>query len=311
MIESTDTFLYKCRLFMVGLLMIGSVFLLAFFLSAIFGSTVQASDNSSSNNNVSSSSYEDSPNVVTSGVFTAADNFNKTTTTIQKNLNHNFSSVTNSISSATAQSGKLVANSGKFAVGVVGGGANIIAKGVGGGASFLAQGVAGSVPVIKDSDYILANDEMVKVAAKSASNKKTLSTSKANAIASWPIHGEITEEFGVPHWPYQPIHTGIDISDATAPGTTPIHPFKPGRVIEVIHSYSGFGNHVIIDNGGGITSLYGHMNSTAVKVGQQVTKSTILGYEGTTGASTGVHVHFEVRLNGTPVNPHNYVSGHP
>jgi murein DD-endopeptidase MepM/ murein hydrolase activator NlpD len=111
--------------------------------------------------------------------------------------------------------------------------------------------------------------------------------------------------------PYQPTHTGIDISDGWRSGVTPIHPFKPGRVIQVIHSNAGFGNHVIIDHGGGLTSLYGHMYSTSAQVGQQVDSSSILGYEGTTGASSGPHVHFEIRLNGQPVNPHNYVSGQP
>jgi murein DD-endopeptidase MepM/ murein hydrolase activator NlpD len=82
-------------------------------------------------------------------------------------------------------------------------------------------------------------------------------------------------------------------------------------VIVVIRSNSGFGNHVIVDHGNGLTSLYGHMYATAVQVGQVVDKNTVLGYEGTTGASTGVHVHFEIDLNSQPVNPHLYVTGHP
>ena len=127
----------------------------------------------------------------------------------------------------------------------------------------------------------------------------------------WPIHGVITTEFGVPHWPFQPTHTGIDISDGKASGITPIHAFKPGVVKEVIHSSAGFGNHVIIDHGGGLTSLYGHMYSTAVKVGQKVDQKTVLGLEGTTGASTGPHVHFEIHVNGVPVDPHKYVDGRP
>lgn len=135
--------------------------------------------------------------------------------------------------------------------------------------------------------------------------------SSADSTAVWPIHGAVTTLFGVPHWPYQPTHTGIDISDGRPAGVTPIRPFKPGRVIDVIQSSVGFGNHVIIDHGNGVTSLYGHMASTSVQIGQAVDKSTVLGFEGSTGASTGTHLHFEVRVNGQPTDPHQFVSGQP
>jgi murein DD-endopeptidase MepM/ murein hydrolase activator NlpD len=129
--------------------------------------------------------------------------------------------------------------------------------------------------------------------------------------ASWPIHGEITTYFGVEHWPYQPTHTGIDISDGWISGVTPVHPYRPGKVIEVYREYTGLGHHVVIDHGGGITSVYGHMSSILVNPGQDVDKNTVLGMEGSTGASTGTHVHFEIRVNGTPVNPLDYVPGRP
>ena len=103
----------------------------------------------------------------------------------------------------------------------------------------------------------------------------------------------------------------MDISDGQPEGVTPIHPFEPGTVLEVVHSNYGFGNHVIVSHGNGITSLYGHMYASAVQVGDRVNKNSILGYEGTTGASTGVHVHFEIDFNGQPVDPRKYVSGQP
>ncbi len=133
----------------------------------------------------------------------------------------------------------------------------------------------------------------------------------ANPEAVWPIHGEITTTFGVPHWPYQPTHTGLDISDGKAAGITPIKAFKPGKVVETVHSYSGFGNYVIVDHGAGLTSLYGHLFSISVQSGQIVDTATTLGLEGSTGASTGTHLHFEIRVNGQPVNPLQYVSGRP
>lgn len=127
----------------------------------------------------------------------------------------------------------------------------------------------------------------------------------------WPIHGAVTTAFGVPEPPFQPIHTGVDISDGTYPGTTPIHAFKPGRVLNVIHSPYGLGNHVILDHGNGLTSVYGHMSSTSVIIGQTVDQNTVLGYEGSTGASTGTHLHFEVRQDGVAMNPFNYIAGQP
>jgi murein DD-endopeptidase MepM/ murein hydrolase activator NlpD len=127
----------------------------------------------------------------------------------------------------------------------------------------------------------------------------------------WPIHGAVTTAFGVPEPPFQPIHTGVDISDGTYPGTTPIHAFKPGRVLNIIHSPYGLGNHVILDHGNGLTSVYGHMSSTSVVVGQTVDQNTILGYEGSTGASTGTHLHFEIRQDGVAMNPFNYIAGQP
>ncbi len=127
----------------------------------------------------------------------------------------------------------------------------------------------------------------------------------------WPMHGAITTLFGVPEPPYQPIHTGIDISDGKPSGVTPIHPYKQGKVIKVVHSSRALGNHVIVDHGNGITSVYGHMYSIAVTVGQLVDITTKLGTEGSTGVSTGTHLHFEIRLNDSPVNPMNYIDGRP
>lgn len=131
--------------------------------------------------------------------------------------------------------------------------------------------------------------------------------------ALWPLHGDVTTLFGVPHWPFQPTHTGLDISSGRASGVMPIHPYKPGTVLATIpaSSGSGLGNHVIVDHGGGLTTVYAHLASITVTTEQQVDHSTILGYEGATGAVTGTHLHFEVRLNGQPVNPQDYIAGRP
>lgn len=135
-------------------------------------------------------------------------------------------------------------------------------------------------------------------------------STEAQAI-TWPIHGNVTTLFGVPHWPFQPTHTGMDISSGKRSGATPIVPYKAGRVIQTVRSNSGLGNHVIVDHGEGITSVYAHLYSITAKIGQEVNTTDILGYEGSTGTSTGTHLHFEIRVNNQPVNPQTYFDSRP
>lgn len=127
----------------------------------------------------------------------------------------------------------------------------------------------------------------------------------------WPMHGKITTEFGANDEPFQASHTGIDISSTKPAGVIPVAAFRAGTVVQVIHSSISYGNHVVIDHGGGLTSLYGHLHDTTVTVGQHVNAGDILGHEGSTGASTGPHVHFETDLNGVPVSPRQFLAGNP
>lgn len=125
-----------------------------------------------------------------------------------------------------------------------------------------------------------------------------------------PIQGRITSPFG---WRTHPIfnsksfHSGVDIG---GPNLGAIRASNSGKVI-YSGWYGGYGKVVIVEhgivNGKPITTLYAHMNSTAVAKGQRVSKGQVLGYEGTTGYSTGPHCHFEVRVNGQPNNPLNYI----
>jgi murein DD-endopeptidase MepM/ murein hydrolase activator NlpD len=161
---------------------------------------------------------------------------------------------------------------------------------------------ADDVPIIDPNDPALA-------AAKKALPAVS-STSQAPQEAQWPIHGAITTYFGEKGPHYHPTHTGIDISDGQRSGVTPVRPFRSGKVI-VAERSGGLGNHVIIDHGSGITSVYGHMYSIAVKVGQDVDTTTELGREGTTGVSTGPHVHFEIRVNGQATDPRGFIAGTP
>ncbi len=99
------------------------------------------------------------------------------------------------------------------------------------------------------------------------------------------------------------MHTGIDF---TAPKGTPIQATGAGKVIKVQHSGTGYGKHVIIDHGHGYRTLYGHMSSVDVKVGEQVKRGQRIGLVGSTGTSTAPHCHYEVHLHGKKVNPIHY-----
>ncbi|MBQ8604101.1 MAG: peptidoglycan DD-metalloendopeptidase family protein [Oscillospiraceae bacterium] len=100
-------------------------------------------------------------------------------------------------------------------------------------------------------------------------------------------------------------HIGIDIS--TGSGTwiynKPIVASNSGTVIKAVNGIYGYGRYIIIDHGGNNFTLYGHCNSLAVNVGDYVTQGQTIAYVGSTGNSTGPHLHFEIRLNGTPVDP--------
>ena len=135
----------------------------------------------------------------------------------------------------------------------------------------------------------------------------------------WPMDGVITQGFGCtsypfeiydPNCPQKHFHTGIDIAAAYG---TPVHAADGG----IVHDYSmgctyggglcGFGLYVVIVHAGGFISLYGHLSGYAVADGMQVSQDTVIGYEGSTGNSTGPHLHFEIDLGGTPVDPLAYL----
>lgn len=101
------------------------------------------------------------------------------------------------------------------------------------------------------------------------------------------------------------LHAGIDI--AAAPGT-PIGAAAAG-IITRAGWFDGYGNCVDVDHGGGYMTRYGHMLKVLVRVSQQVTQGATLGLEGMTGDATGPHLHFEIRINGNPVNPIPYLDG--
>ncbi len=123
---------------------------------------------------------------------------------------------------------------------------------------------------------------------------------------SMPINAPITSPFGMRGHPIfggRRFHSGIDLAGRNH---TPIKASDSGCVLKT-GWYGGYGKVVIISHGNSRSTLYAHMAQTAVSPGQNVKKGEVIGYEGSTGFSTGPHVHFEVRIDGKPKNPLNYV----
>jgi murein DD-endopeptidase MepM/ murein hydrolase activator NlpD len=117
----------------------------------------------------------------------------------------------------------------------------------------------------------------------------------------WPVLGPVTSPFG---WRWGRMHEGIDIA---AGAGTPIRAAAAGAVIYA-GWLGGYGNLVVIDHGGGVATAYGHQSSIAVGGGAYVAQGQVIGYVGSTGHSTGPHLHFEVRVNGVPQDPLGYLS---
>lgn len=120
----------------------------------------------------------------------------------------------------------------------------------------------------------------------------------------WPLSGfRITTYFGG-RGAFQRYHTGIDLA---VPHGTPIVAAKSGQVQVAGWSSFGYGFHVVLDHGGGLETLYAHMSRIAVRAGEWVEAGEVIGYVGSTGWSTGPHLHFEVRVNGVARNPLAYL----
>lgn len=122
----------------------------------------------------------------------------------------------------------------------------------------------------------------------------------SGAGLAWPLRGSVTSPFG-PRWGR--LHAGIDIS---GPSGTPIRAAKAGKVV-FAGSMSGYGNCVIIDHGGGLTTVYAHQSRVGTSDGASVGQGDVIGYVGSTGYSTGPHLHFETRVGGSPQNPRRFL----
>lgn len=119
----------------------------------------------------------------------------------------------------------------------------------------------------------------------------------------WPTRGVVSSPFGL-RWNGTDFHPGIDIANDFG---TPIVATADGTVTDAGWNSGGYGNKVDIDHGNGIMTRYGHAQAVVVSVGQHVRRGQVIAYMGSTGFSTGPHLHYEVRINGQPVNPAPYL----
>lgn len=172
-----------------------------------------------------------------------------------------------------------------------------------------ASGVLNGIKVAKISEYEAEQEAKRKIEEEEA-KKKVISTKTVASVGtiggvslSTPVQGTITSRYGSRSSVRSSAHTGLDI--ATSSGT-PITPIASGTVT-FAGDKGSYGKLVIIDHGNGIESYYAHCSKIYCQVGQTVDTSTVISAVGSTGNSTGPHLHLEIRQNGTPLNPQNYL----
>jgi murein DD-endopeptidase MepM/ murein hydrolase activator NlpD len=174
----------------------------------------------------------------------------------------------------------------------------------------------GETPTIADNGFEQSIEQFnflqrnVGAAALPPGNIQLISSASMADLTStpslWPVIGHLTGTFGERMDPFSgegAFHTGVDISSQYGDG---VRVSADGIVIEA-DERAGYGRLVVIDHGFGVTTYYGHLSSFNVYVGQQVRRGDTIGNVGVSGRSTGPHVHYEVRINGAPVNPMRYL----
>lgn len=182
----------------------------------------------------------------------------------------------------------------------------------------LAANEAAEAALQKDIDALMAKlaaEEAARKAAEEAARRANEPVTPSPGIGAtgsykWPVDCyTITSEYGYRVHPLQQttkFHAGVDIG---AQRGQAIYAADTG-VVATAATNDSYGNYVLINHGGGNATLYAHMSSMAVSAGQNVTKGQVIGYVGSTGWSTGPHLHFEIRSGGSTVNPLQFFSGY-
>jgi murein DD-endopeptidase MepM/ murein hydrolase activator NlpD len=311
---------YRVRLYIIGIPLITGSLLLALLLISVSMKDFRQAENRAPIGGTLTASMSESPNAVTRGMTAAIEEYKTSSSSIENAIGNGSRAVLSAIDqvwSLFATSGKLIVTSVfralsftvqsivdsiVFVLNIPG---KVLASvDTAFVSSVIKPGNNARLPIIEPTSYVYA-----EATPLTSNNTTSQAPPPSTPESAWPIAGRVTTPFGAPHRPYQPVHTGLDISDGKPSGVTKVYPFKPGIVIETKHSRFGYGNHVIVDHGDGLTSLYGHLAAIHVKEGQRVDNSLSLGLKGSTGSSTGPHLHFEIRKNGRPVNPYPYLNG--
>ncbi len=156
--------------------------------------------------------------------------------------------------------------------------------------------------VVEEEIITAAKNEVILIGTNTQSGKAIVASAQGSTgYFLWPNRGQVSSRFGQRT---RDNHKGIDIC---SPIGTDIYAADGGTVTFAGWNDGGYGYLVIIDHGNGYVTYYAHCNEVLVSEGQRVSQGDLIAYVGNTGISTGPHVHFEVRLNGTPVNPLNYM----
>jgi murein DD-endopeptidase MepM/ murein hydrolase activator NlpD len=149
-----------------------------------------------------------------------------------------------------------------------------------------------------EAQALAAADASIRGRLAAAQSATDTTPSAAGLI--WPVNGPVVSPFG---YRWGRLHAGIDIA---VPYGTPIHAAAAGTVV-LAGWVSGYGNYTCVDHGGGLATCYAHQSSFAVSQGASVGQGQVIGYVGCTGHCFGPHLHFEVRINGAPVDPLGYL----
>jgi murein DD-endopeptidase MepM/ murein hydrolase activator NlpD len=175
------------------------------------------------------------------------------------------------------------------------------------------QRISGSAAAVEEAPLVptvpqsLAEYDFLRTAALTH-QRNIFARADAYVIPSiWPITGRLVDGFGHRNDPFSgegAMHTGIDIS---APQGTAVKATADGIVIHASWN-AGYGRCVVLDHGNGYQTLYGHLSRIEVIDGQEIRRGEIVGRVGSTGHSTGPHLHYEVRIRATPVNPYRFLS---
>ncbi len=153
----------------------------------------------------------------------------------------------------------------------------------------------------------LSGAAMVGITMGLTRNATTADWIRANSAPNlWPVEGQVTGSFGERIDPFNgegAFHSGVDIGSTY--GHQVIAPAD--GVVTFVDFLGGYGKAVMLDHGHGISTRYGHLSGYSVTPGQHIHRGDVIGYVGLSGRSTGPHLHYEVRINDTPVNPYKYL----